>query len=129
MQKDWIGDILGDYLAMAMTGLGITFLPYSEYVGGLFLAIACAAWAPHFSPEKSRKEFWAVIWGGIIAAHLAVIAANVWFPEWKPQLVMAVAGFFSRFLARFTMRLTNQLEDSAEDIGETVATKIKKTIN
>lgn len=125
---DIIGDLLSDPLALAMTGLGISFIPFSEYLGGLFLALACAAWARHFSPEKSRKEFWAVMWGGFIAAHLAVMAANVWVPEWKPQLVMAVAGFCSRFLARFTLKLMNQLEDSAEDIGDTVANRIKKTI-
>lgn len=127
-QHDWIGELLSDPLALVMTGLGISFIPYSEYVGGLFLALACAAWARHFSPEKSRKEFWAVMWGGFIAAHLAVIAANIWFPTWSPQLVMAIAGFFSRFAARFFLRLANQLEDSADDIGETVATKIKNTI-
>lgn len=125
----WIGDLLSDPLALAMTGLGISFIPFSEYVGGLFLALACAAWARHFSPEKSRKEFWAVMWGGFIAAHIAVMMAHAWVPEWKPQLVMAIAGFFSRFVARFFLRLANQLEDSAEEIGDSVATKIKKTIN
>lgn len=126
---DWIGDILSDPIALAMTGLGISFIPFSEYVGGLFLALACAAWARHFSPEKSRKEFWAVMAGGFIAAHVGVMLAHAWVPEWKPQLVMAAAGFFSRFMARFLLRIANQLEDSADDIGDTVASKIKKTIN
>lgn len=127
--SDWIGDILSDPIALAMTGLGISFIPFSEYLGGLFLALACAAWARHFSPEKSRKEFWAVMFGGFIAAHVAVMLAEHWLPSWKPQLVMAAAGFFSRYMARFLLRLANQLEDSAEEIGDTVATKIKKTIN
>lgn len=126
--QDWLGDILSDPLALAMTGLGISFIPFSEYIGGLFLALACAAWARHFSPEKSRKEFWMVMLGGFVAAHVAVIAADIWLPNWKPQLVMAIAGFSSRFLARFTLRLMNQLEDQAEEIGGTVASRIKKTI-
>lgn len=129
MEKtDWIGDLLSDPLALAMTGLGISFMPFSEYLGGLFLALACAAWARHFSPEKSRLEFWTVMWGGFIAAHLAVMLAHAWVPDWKPQLVMAVAGFCSRFAARFALRVLNQLEDSAEDIGGTAAKKIKKII-
>ena len=125
---DWIGDILSDPTALVMTGLGISFIPYSEYIGGMFLALACAAWARHYRPEKSRKEFWAVMFGGFIAAHLAVLFAHTVVPDWKPQLVMAIAGFFSRFIARFCLRLANQLEDQAEGIGDTVATKIKKTI-
>ena len=126
--KDTLGNILSDHLALALTGLGISSIHYSEYLGGLFLALAGAAWARHMSPERSKIEFWTVFVGGFFAAHLAVIVSTAWAPEWKPQLVMAVAGFLSRFLAKFTLRLTNQLEDQAEDIGDTVATKIKKTI-
>jgi len=126
--SNWIGDILSDPIALAMTGLGISFIPFSEYLGGLFLALACAAWARHLNPERSRKEFWAVMWGGFIAAHLAVIAAEIWFPHWKTQLVMALAGFCSRFMAQFALRIMSRIEGSADEIGDTAANKIKKII-
>ena len=126
--QEWLESILSDPIALAMTGLGISFIPFSEYVGGIFLAVAAATWARHFSPERSRKEFWAVMLGGFIAGHVAVIAANVWFPTWPPQLVMTIAGFFSRFLARFTMSVTNQLEENADGIGTAISSRIKKTI-
>ena len=104
-----VADHAKDYLTLLLTGLGITFLPH-EFIGGIFLAFAGAAFAMKIDPEQDKRELWLVMLGAFLAAYSAIevlqyaIQKN-WVEEISPQPVMAIAGFFSRMIMRQILRL------------------------
>lgn len=115
--KDIAADHARDWLTLALAGLGISFAPH-EWIGGMFLALAGAAFAMRSDPEQDQRELWLVLLGAFLASHIAAIAAHKWAPELPVQAVMAVVGFFSRRLTRFALRLAGMVEQRSDKIAD-----------
>ena len=115
--KDVVADHAKDWLTLALTGLGITFAPH-EWIGGMFLALAAAAFAMRSDPEQDQRELWLVMLGAFLASHLAGLAADKWTPTLPVQAAMAVAGFFSRRATRFALRLAGMIETRGDKIAD-----------
>jgi hypothetical protein len=121
--KDVIADHAKDWLTLAFTGLGISFAPH-EWAGGMFLALAGAAFAMRSDPEQDQRELWVVLLGAFLASHIAAIAANLWLPGFPVQFVMAAAGFFSRRITRFCLRLAGLVEDRSDRIADRLIDRV-----
>ena len=115
--KDVIADHAKDWLTLFFAGLGVTFAPY-EWIGGMFLALAAAAFAMRSDPEQDQRELWLVLLGAFLASHLAGLAADNWLPNVPVQVAMAVAGFFSRRATRFALRLAGMVEARGDKIAD-----------
>ena len=112
-----VADHMKDWLTLALAGLGISFAPH-EWLGGLFLALAGAAFAMRTDPERDERELWLVLLGAFLASHVAAICAHIWTPEIPKQLVMALAGFFSRRMTRFALNLGSAFERRTDKIAD-----------
>ncbi|SEN18706.1 hypothetical protein SAMN04488103_103317 [Gemmobacter aquatilis] len=122
--RDTLADHAKDPLTLALAGLGITFAPY-EWLGGLFLALAGAAFAMRSDPEQDRRELWLVMLGAFLASHIAALIWQRWPGEWwtmhaPVQAVMLATGFLSRRLTRFALRLAGLVEARGDVIAERV---------
>jgi hypothetical protein len=115
--KDVIADHAKDWLTLFLTGLGITFAPH-EWIGGMFLALAAAAFAMRSDPEQDQRELWLVLLGAFLASHIAGLASDMWLPNFPVQVVMAAAGFFSRRATRFALRLAGMVEARGDRIAD-----------
>lgn len=113
--KDQLADHAKDWLTLLLAGLGISFAPY-EWIGGMFLALAAAAFAMRSDPEQDQRELWLVLLGAFLASHLSAMAAHWWMPAFPVQVVMAGTGFLSRRLTRFALRLAGLVEARSETI-------------
>lgn len=113
--KDQIADHAKDWLTLLLAGLGISFAPH-EWIGGMFLALAAAAFAMRSDPEQDRRELWLVLLGAFLASHVAAMAAEWWWPAFPVQVAMAGAGFFSRGLTRMALRMAGLVEARSEEI-------------
>lgn len=126
--RDQIADHLKDPLTLALAGLGITFAPY-EWIGGLFLALAGAAFAMRSDPEQDRRELWLVMLGAFLASHIAAMVWQRWPAQWwsmapPVQMVMCGAGFLSRRLTRMALRLAGLIEARSEAIADRVIDRV-----
>lgn len=113
--KDQIADHAKDWLTLLLAGLGISFAPH-EWIGGMFLALAAAAFAMRSDPEQDRRELWLVLLGAFLSSHLAAMGVHWYLPAFPVQVVMAGAGFFSRGLTRMALRTAGLVEARSEDI-------------
>ena len=130
--QDQVADHAKDWLTLSLAGLGISFAPY-EWLGGLFLALAGAAFAMRSDPEQDRRELWLVMLGAFLASH---VAALIWW-HWPPtmwsihapvQAVMLGAGFLSRRLTRLALRVAGMVEARSDRIADRIADRIDRTI-
>jgi len=121
--RDIVADHARDWLTLMLMGLGISFAPH-EWLGGMFLALAGAAFAMRSDPEQDLRELWLVLLGAFLASHLAAIAVTNWAPSLPVQAVMAVAGFFSRRLTRFALRLAGMVEDRGDKIADRLIDRV-----
>lgn len=115
--KDIAADHAKDWLTLMLVGLGISFAPY-EWLGGMFLALAAAAFAMRSDPEQDQRELWLVLLGAFLASHLAGMGAHWWMPEFPVQVAMAAAGFFSRRITRMTLRMAGMVEDRSDRVAD-----------
>lgn len=115
--KDAVADHMKDWMTLLFAGLGISFAPH-EWIGGMFLAMAGAAFAMRTDPERDERELWLVLLGAFLASHLAALCAHVWTPEIPKQLVMAATGFFSRRVTRFALNLGGAFERRSDKIAD-----------
>ena len=121
--RDAIADHAKDWLTLAFAGLGISFAPH-EYLGGLLLALAGAAFAMRTDPERDERELWLVMLGAFLASHLAAICAHIWLPDIPKQIVMAAAGFFSRRITRLALNLGGSVERRSDRIADRLIGKV-----
>lgn len=121
--KDAFANHAKDWLTLMLTGLGINFATHA-YIGGLFLALAGAAFAMKANPEQDQRELWVVLLGAFLAAHVAVMLTQTFWPGWPPQLVMAGAGFLSRFLTRTALRMAGLVEARSDRIADRLVDQV-----
>lgn len=121
--KDLAADHAKDWLTLALAGLGISFSPY-EWLGGMFLALAAAAFAMRSDPEQDQRELWLVMLGAFLASHLAGMGAHWWLPQFPVQVAMTTAGFFSRRLTRFTLRMAGMVEDRGDRVADQLIDRV-----
>lgn len=121
--KDLAADHAKDYLTWALAGLGISFAPH-EWIGGMFLALAGAAFAMRSNPEQDRRELWLVLLGAFLASHLAALLAHIWIPTFPKQIVMMGAGFASRHLTRIAMRVLGMVEERSDKIADRIIERV-----
>lgn len=112
-----------DVLTWLLAGLGVTFLPH-EWIGGMFLAMAGAAFAMRTDPEQDVRELWIVLMGAFLAAHVAALVADIWLPGMPKQLFMLMAGFFSRRITRFALRLAGLVEARGDSVADRLIDRI-----
>lgn len=115
--KDQLADHAKDWLTLLLAGLGISFAPH-EWIGGMFLALAAAAFAMRSDPEQDRRELWLVLLGAFLASHLAGMGVHWWWPAFPVQVAMAIAGFFSRRLTRMALRMAGMVEARGDRIAD-----------
>ncbi|RWR35006.1 hypothetical protein D2T29_00575 [Sinirhodobacter populi] len=115
--KALVTDHMKDWLTLALTGLGISFAPH-EWLGGMFLALAGAAFAMRTDPERDERELWLVFLGAFLASHLAAIGAHLWMPEFPKQVVMAITGFFSRRVTGIALSVGGAVERRSDRIAD-----------
>ena len=120
--KDAVADHAKDWLTLFFAGLGISFAPY-EWIGGMFLALAGAAFAMRSDPERDQRELWLVLLGAFLASHLAAMASHSWYPDFPVQVTMCVTGFLSRRLTRFTLKFAGIIEGKGDVIADKVIDK------
>ena len=111
-----------DWLTLFLAGLGVTFAPH-EWIGGVLLALAGAAFAMRADPEQDARELWLVLLGAFLAAHIAAMFSTRYFPDFPVQAVMAGTGFFSRRITRFGLRLAGMVESRGDVIAGRVVDK------
>lgn len=121
--RDTLSEHAKDWLTLALAGLGISFAPH-EWLGGMFLALAGAAFAMRSDPEQDQRELWLVLLGAFFASHLAAIASQKWAPGIPVQVVMATTGFFSRRLTRFALRLAGMVEGRSDRIADRLIDRV-----
>lgn len=117
--KDKIIMSLGDFLTLTLAGIGISVAP-NQFFGGLFLALAAAAYARRVSPEQDEREFWVVILGACLAAIIVAELHAAYWPAIPLQIAMATAGFLSRYVAQFVLRVAGLIEKKADRITDRV---------
>lgn len=122
--QDRAADVAKDWLSLALAGLGITFAPAHEWLGGMLLGLAMAGLASKLQPEKDRMELFWVMLSGFLTSHLAALAAQVWLPAAPIQLAMMAGGFGSRFLTRFALKALGVLEGRAGRIVDGAIDKV-----
>jgi hypothetical protein len=118
-----IEDVAKSWLTLMLAGLGVTLAPH-EWIGGLFLALAAAAFAMKVEPEQNKRELWVVLMGAFIASHVAALTAQSWAPDFPVQVVMIAAGYFSRHLARFSLRLAGLVEARSTTIADRLVDRV-----
>lgn len=118
-----IEDVAKSWLTLTLAGLGVTLSPH-EWIGGLFLALAAAAFAMKVEPEQDKRELWVVLMGAFIASHVAALAAQRWLPEFPIQIVMVAAGYFSRHVSRFSLRLAGLVEARSGTIADRLVDRV-----
>lgn len=121
--KEQIADHAKDWLTLALAGLGISFAAH-EWLGGMFLALAGAAFAMRMDPEQDQRELWVVMLGAFITSHVAAIVVHYFWPGFPVQLVMLAAGFFSRRLTRMAFGFFTRVEKRTDAISDRVIDRI-----
>lgn len=121
--QDHAISVARDWLTLALTGLGISFLPH-EYLGGMFLSLAGASLASHWDKTENRKAFWVSMLTAFFVSHVAAMAAAIWLPALLPQLVMAATGLASSRLMSFAMKLFGVIESRSDKIADKLADRI-----
>lgn len=115
-------DHLKDWLTLLLAGLGVTYAAH-EWIGGILLAMAGAAFAMRADPEQDVRELWLVLLGAFLAAHIAGMFSVRYFPDFPVQAVMAGTGFFSRRITRFGLRLAGMVEGRSDKIAGRIVDK------
>lgn len=121
--KEQLADHAKDWLTLALAGLGISFATHN-WLGGMFLALAGAAFAMRMDPEQDQRELWVVMLGAFITSHVAAIAVHFFWPAFPVQLVMLAAGFFSRRLTRMAFGFFTRVEKRTDAISDRVIDRI-----
>jgi hypothetical protein len=121
--RDVAADHAKDWLTWGLAGLGISFAPH-EWIGGMFLALAAAAFAMRTDPEQDTRELWIVMIGAFLASHLAAIISHIWAPDFPKQIAMMGAGFFSRRISRFALRLGGMVEGRGDKIADRLIDRV-----
>lgn len=118
-----IEDVAKSWLTLMFAGLGISFAPH-EWIGGMFMALAAAAFAMKIEPEQDKRELWVVLMGAFIASHVAALTVQSWAPDFPVQVAMIAAGYFSRHLARTSLRMAGLIEDRSGTIADRLVDRV-----
>lgn len=114
---DHAAEIFRNSVGWLLLALGVTF-SQEAWIGGMLLAMAGASFAIQFQPEKTKVEFWSVIAGAFIVAHIAgMLSVRIW-PDAPVQMVMCIAGIFSRYIARMAFKVAGKTEGKADQIAD-----------
>lgn len=114
---DHAAEIFRNSMGWLLLALGVTFAQ-EAWIGGMLLAMAGASFAIQFQPEKTKVEFWSVIAGAFIVAHIAgMLSVRLW-PDAPVQMVMCIAGIFSRYIARMAFKVAGKTEGKADQIAD-----------
>lgn len=120
---DHAADVFRNAIGWLLLALGVTFAQ-EAWIGGMLLAMAGASFAIQFQPEKTKIEFWSVIAGAFIVAHIAgMMSVRIW-PEAPVQMVMCLAGVFSRYIARMAFKVAGKTEGRADQIAEKLIDRV-----
>lgn len=117
--SDFWADVMKDPILLLLAGIGVTFAPH-DWLGGMFLALAAAAFSMHVEPERDRVELWVVLMGAFIVSHISALVAHKFFPGIQIQLVMIVSGLLSRRAARLVLRAAGRLEDRGDALTDRI---------
>ncbi len=114
-----LNDASRDYLGLIAAGLGLS-ISGLEMVGGVLLAVGGGALVAHVRrkqhPEHERFAWWFTLVAAVFFATLAGMASPHLFPEWPPQILMALAGVASRGLVLFIIKGMDTLVSDAPGI-------------
>ena len=101
---------LKDWLALALLGLGVSFPPH-QFIGGLFLALAGAAFARSMQPTTGWLDLLWTSVGAFLVATVGSVIVYAYRPDFPPQIVMAILGYASRYIARAGLAFAGRLEE------------------
>lgn len=115
--SDALTDHLGNYIALFLGAFGLT-MAVNQFVGGIMLALACAA----ISRTWDERPGGVTLKAAVTAVVFSIIAAMIlqWLAPDAPQvlmtLVMGATGFFSRTLAVKLVKRQSQIVDRGLDV-------------
>lgn len=119
--KDLATDAAGNWIGMFFAGLGVSFAAH-EWVGGMFLALAGAAFAMR---KTNRTETVVkVLLGAFIASHVGALLIHSYWPEVPLQIPMAIIGLFSQQIMRIAFGFGDKVESRADVITDKLIDKI-----
>lgn len=110
------GALADNSTAWLMAGLGISAVPFSQFIGGIFLA---GFWASIIAKRRNdQRKVWA-IW--VTAALAAIFVAQFWplpfLPDWIPvQAAMSIVGGLSGWIITMLILVGDRMELRATDI-------------
>ena len=124
---------LKDWFSLFLLGIGVQFST-TEYLGGLFMALAGAAIARAWEKEMARKV------GGELPpernATLFLVAVTAFFvstmtsilvyahsPNWSAPMVMAISGFASRRIVYTCLSFVEGVANRGDSIAQRVINK------
>lgn len=120
---DHAADVFRNSIGWLLLALGVTFAQ-EAWIGGMLLAMAGASFAIQFQPERTKVEFWSVIAGAFIVAHIAgMLSVRIW-PDAPVQMVMCIAGIFSRYIARLAFKVAGKTEGKADQIADKLIDRV-----
>lgn len=119
--KDAAVDAAGNWIGMLFAGLGVSFAAH-EWVGGMFLALAAAAFAMRRTDETVTLV--KVLVGAFIASHVGGVVFHYYFPDVPVQIVMAVIGLFSQHIMRVAFGVGERVERKTDAITDKLIDKV-----
>ena len=96
-----------------LAGIGVQ-LPAHHYLGGLFMALAGAAFARAMLKEQDTREWGVVFLGAFVLATVGAMLNDLYNPPIIAQAMMCGLGFGSRFLARAMLAFMGLIETRAD---------------
>ncbi|MBF9050619.1 hypothetical protein GTA62_14805 [Roseobacter sp. HKCCD9010] len=114
-------NVLRDYLALALAGLGVS-IPSHEYIAGVLLAAAGASvMARH---RRDGRKVWAILGVAVFFATLTAIAWSAFEITFPVQIGMAATGVASGWIANFIAQFLNRVSSRADDIADRVVDQV-----
>lgn len=119
--KDAAVDAAGNWIGMLFAGLGVSFAAH-EWVGGMFLALAAAAFAMRRTSEADT--ILKTLLGAFIASHVGGLVVHYYYPDIPVQIVMALIGLFSQHIMRVAFGVGERVERKTDAITDKLIDKV-----
>lgn len=101
---------LSAIVGIILLSLGVT-APVSEFVAGLFMAVAMAFLLMAWSQPEDRKSYWLTLATSVMFAIITAMLHNLFFKDWLLQVKMALSGAISKWIAEGLLGFGRSLKE------------------
>lgn len=120
--KDTATEAARDWLALLFAGLGVSAIPYHQYLGGMFLAVAAASLIARH--RKDPRKLWFVMSASALLAHVTAMAWPHFNLEIPAQIGMVAVGASSSWLLNVIVKMGDRVESQADVIADKVIDRV-----